>query len=126
MIIFDSNVWIAAFHESDTLHDRAVNIMNEQRQPFGVPEYVLIEVATILAKKAGMAHAKKFIEMIFDNRDCIVLITDESFCRSVANTYMKENKAELSFVDMSLLILGERHKVITFDTSLSKRLKAFV
>lgn len=122
MIIFDSNVWIALFHESDTLHDRAVKILHEQQPPFGIPEYVLLEVATILAKKAGMEYAKKFIEMIFDNRDCIILVTDESFCRSTAHAYINEGKATLSFVDISLVVLGRQHEVITFDSSLARRL----
>ncbi|MBI4252569.1 PIN domain-containing protein [Candidatus Uhrbacteria bacterium] len=123
MTVFDSNVWIAAFHESDTLHCRAVEALREHKPPFGVPEYVLLEVATILAKKAGMVHAKRFVEMMFDNRDCTILITDELFCRSVARAYIKEGKAELSFVDMSLVVLAAHHQVITFDAHLARRLR---
>ncbi|MBI4599763.1 PIN domain-containing protein [Candidatus Uhrbacteria bacterium] len=123
MTVFDSNVWIAAFHESDTLHRRAVEALKEYQPPFGVPEYVLLEVATILAKKAGMGHAKRFVEMIFDNRDCSILVTDELFCHSTARAYIKEDKAELSFVDMSLIVLAAHHQVVTFDTHLARRLK---
>ncbi|MDP2630696.1 MAG: PIN domain-containing protein [Candidatus Uhrbacteria bacterium] len=123
MTVFDSNVWIAAFHESDTLHHKAISAIKEHQPPFGVPEYVLLEVATILAKKGGMEHARTFIDMIFDNRDCAVLFSNESFCRSVARAYGKEAKAELSFVDMSLVVLGAQHKVVTFDAHLARRLR---
>ena len=123
MIVLDSNVWIGLFHESDTLHERAVAVFEEHKPPYGIPEYVLIEVATILAQKAGMEVARTFAEMVFDNRDCIVLITDESFCRTVADTFVREEKAGLSFVDVGLVVLARRHHVITFDTHLARRLK---
>lgn len=123
MIVLDSNVWIGLFHESDTLHTRAVELFEKQKPPFCIPEYVLIEVATILAQKAGMEVARTFVEMVFDNRDCMVLVTDESFCRTVATAFVGEEKPGLSFVDMSLVVLAKRYETITFDVHLARRLK---
>ena len=123
MIVFDSNVWIALFHESDTLHARAKGMFTEHAPPYGIPEYIVLEVVTILAQKAGMEHARIFVDLIFDNRDCAVLVTDEAFCHSVAVAFVKEEKAGLSFVDMSLVVIGAGHRVITFDTHLAHRLK---
>ncbi len=123
MIVLDSNMWIGLFHQSDTLHAKAMALFEEHKPPYCIPEYVLIEVATILAQKAGMEVARTFVEMVFDNRDCIVLVTDEPFCRSVANAFVREEKAGLSFVDMSLVVLAKKYATITFDSQLAGRLK---
>ena len=123
MIVLDSNVWIGLFHESDTLHKRALAVFQDHKPPYCIPEYVLIEVSTILAQKAGMQIARTFVEMVFDNRDCTVLVADESFCRGVANAFVREEKAGLSFVDISLVVLAKRYEAITFDIQLARRIK---
>jgi predicted nucleic acid-binding protein len=126
MTVFDSNVWIALFHESDTLHSRAKKFFEEYQPPYGIPEYVLLEVATILAQKASIEHARQFIDVVFDNRDCVVWVTDEEFCRSVAHAFVSGKKAGLSFVDMSLVVLASKNTVITFDAQLARRIGSLI
>lgn len=122
MIIFDSNVWIAFLHKADTNHTRAEDIFQRQGRPIGIPEYVIIEVASVLSKKAGKELADKFLDMVLNSKDVEVLFSEDQFFLQVAEFFKKRKEKHLSFVDFSLLylVLETSYLVITFDKQLLK------
>lgn len=125
MIILDSNVWIAYFHEQDSQHTKAEKVFSQISTPIILPEYVILEVSTILVQHAGKKIANQFLELIKDNRDIILLLTEEAFFLKVIAAFQKENTKKLSFVDTALFVLSQKFAVITFDTALSRAIKNF-
>ena len=51
--ILDSNVWIAFLHKGDSQHKKAQRIFARQKEPIVIPEYVIIEVSSVLLQKAS-------------------------------------------------------------------------
>jgi len=62
-IIFDSNVWIALFNENDVHHEKARKFFSENSVIY-VPEYVILEITTVLQLRASKIKANLFAKMI--------------------------------------------------------------
>jgi predicted nucleic acid-binding protein len=125
MIILDSNVWIAFFHERDSQHKRAEKIVKEISFPIVAPEYVIIEVSSILRFKAGKKISNDFLENIFDNENIEILLSNELFFSNTADNFKNSKNKSLSFVDTALLYLSKSYQVITFDKDLQKAINNF-
>lgn len=123
MIILDSNIWIALLNEEDSQHQRAANLLNRIEASILIPEYVIIEVCTILLIKAGKKISSLFLDTILDNRDIAIQLSNPVFFTAVISEFKNNQQPNLSFVDISLLYLAQQHEVLTFDTNLQKAIK---
>ena len=123
MIILDSNVWVAFFNKSDSQHQKAKKNLKEITGKVTATEYVILEVCSVLLVRAGKQVANKFLEIVFDNDDIEILLSDGGFFEKVINLFQENNNKKLSFVDVSLLCLSKSHQIITFDKELLKELK---
>lgn len=123
MIVLDSNVWIAFFNPDDSNHQKARKVFSTVQENIGIPEYVLLEVATILAQKIGKDIANQFMQMAMANEDAEILFSSKEFLESVADFYVSQKNEKLSFVDYSLLYISSQTKIITFDRILEKEIQ---
>ena len=120
MTILDSSVWISFLDKNDSQHKKAENIMEEMDCDIAVPEYVIIEVCTVLLKKTNKKIADGFIEIAFDNQNTRVLFFNEHFFNLFINNFKNIQNKNLSFIDTALLYLSKTYKIITFDKNLQK------
>jgi len=122
MTILDSNVWVAFFDKDDSFHRKAVQIVSNLQERIVLPEYVLLEVTTVLSRKAGKSSADIFLQKVFANRDVQVLSSSQQFLDEVVQLYLSRTNKKLSFVDYALLYLSGKMNVVTFDKDLKKEL----
>jgi len=120
MTVLDSSVWIALFNESDSQHAKADRIFQSLQSTIILPEYVLLEVCTILTQKAGKEVSHAFLATAFENEDVDLLVVDELFFYELIDKYRASKDEKLSFVDVALLSLASTYDVITFDQKLSR------
>lgn len=123
MTILDANVWVAYFKQDDSQHERAVPAVESAACPILVPEYVVSEVASILAQRSGNQAAKDFLMTLEDNDDARILFTDRLFVTDVIKKFLDVNGKQLSFADVALLVLARTHTVVTFDRQLANAIK---
>jgi len=122
MKIFDSNIWIAYFHEIDSQHGKALKLFNSSRYPIAITEYVVVETCNILLAKATKEIADLFINYVLDNEDVVLLLSDSSLFFETIGCFLEKDKKGLSFVDLSLVCLGKKHKIMTFDKKLNNEI----
>ena len=120
-IILDSSVWIALLHKEDSQHAKAEAIFDEITAQVFVPEYVLVEVASILRNYKRNREAQEFVKKVLE--DSATFIPSGALAYETANMFRARND-KLSFVDTSLLVLSRRYRVITFDKVLARALRA--
>ena len=124
-VIFDSSVWIAYMKEADTQHAKAINIFEATAErKIIVPEYVALEVSSVLAARVTRVLANNFLEIISDNSDIEILYSDRAFFIKTATLFRTSLTDKLSFADTALLNLSRQYEVITFDTDLDKAIKS--
>ncbi len=122
-VILDSNVWIGQLIATDTLHDRATKLADTLGDStVVVPEYVLLEVITILKVHKRYTEAKAFGERVLGNS--VTYLPALGLARVIATTCFKKEYRNLSFVDTALLVLSKEYEIITFDTALQKAIDA--
>jgi predicted nucleic acid-binding protein len=117
-IVLDSCVWIAFLCKADSQHDKANKLIETLRAEIVVPEYVLLEVATVLRQKKYNAEACVFIEKVI-NDPAVFLPTHDSVY-GVAKLFCTQNRSTLSFVDVALLAMSAIYTVVTFDNALAR------
>ena len=123
MIVLDSSVWVAFFDKDDSFHHRATQIVSSLQERIALPEYVLLEVTTVLSQKAGKSLANVFLRKITTNQDVQVLSSSQQFLDAVIHLYLSKTNGKLSFVDYALLYLSSKTRVVTFDKDLKKELE---
>ncbi|HEC30569.1 MAG TPA: type II toxin-antitoxin system VapC family toxin [Candidatus Yonathbacteria bacterium] len=123
MMIFDSNVWIAFLNKSDTQHKKAEKIFASVDSVVVIPEYVILEVCSVLAMRVGKKEADGFMDMIFENKDVKVVLSCPVFFMKTVGIFKDYSKGKLSFVDCALLYFSSEYEVVTFDKCLDKAIK---
>lgn len=120
-ILVDTNVLVSAFNTKDSLHEKAVRIMDECPKPFVLHEYVVLETTTVLMNRASKAVADAFLKSTFDSADSWILYSNQSAFLDVSEAFLKH---KLSFADAALLALSDEYNVLTFDKALQKAIQA--
>ncbi len=123
MKIFDSNIWVALFHEEDSQHLQAKKFVETLSTEVILPEYVLLEVCTVLEKRKDKKTAHRFLDFVLDNREVTLLSSSQSFFQGSLHLFCNDSPNGLSFVDISLLYLSQFHPVLTFDKKLAAAIK---
>ena len=117
-IIFDSNVWLAFFNHKEIHHKQSKELMKQYLSELIVPEYVALEVATVLQNKKKKQVADQFLTTIKNQELNLLPINQKTFWQSV-NIFQAQNK-KLSFVDATLVTLSQEYEIKTFDQALAK------
>ena len=120
-IILDSSIWVAFLHDTDSQHKQALAVFERIGNTITVPEYVVIEVATILKRRKKQDEAKRFVHRVLNENPQSFLPAD-SLIREAA-TLFRERTDQLSFTDTALLALAASYRVITFDRDLQKAIE---
>ena len=125
MVIFDSNIWIAFLNKDDSQHKKALTVFEniKDNSLVFITEYLVIEICSVLAMRAGNKIADSFLDMIMNNEDVEILSSSNQFFENIVSFFRKQNIKKLSFVDVSLLFLSRKYEIITFDKELQKALK---
>lgn len=122
MTILDSNIWIALLDKNDCSHTRAVKIFETLRGEIALPDYIVLEVCTVLTLKVGKKVALDFLKLAQDNQDVQILASTPQVFTSVLRHFTNSGPAKLSFVDYALVYFSRAYLVITFDKQLGRRL----
>ena len=120
-IVLDSSIWVAFLHDTDSQHKQALAVFERIGNTITVPEYVVIEVATILKRRKKQDEAKRFVHRVLNENPQSFLPAD-SLIRETA-TLFRERADQLSFTDTALLALARSYRVITFDRDLQKAIE---
>ncbi len=123
MIIFDSNIWIGFYHDEDSLHEKAVSLIKQTREPVCIPEYVLIEVCTVLTSRVNKQLADLFLDRIHISDNMMILPIDKYLFDSIRIFFRSHDFVKLSFTDVALLYLSTFHSIYTFDNKLALAIK---
>lgn len=68
MVIFDSDVWIALLNKNDSQHQKAKLVFESIKENIILPEYVFIEISSVLSLKVGKGVADDFIKIALNNK----------------------------------------------------------
>lgn len=120
MTILDSSVWIAFFHEADSQHVKALRVFKALSSKILLLDYIILEVASVLAMRASKGIADLFLERVLDNAAIDVSVCDQDQFFDFCDRYRHLPDEKLSFVDSVLLSLSARHDVVTFDIALKR------
>ncbi|MEK7649203.1 MAG: PIN domain-containing protein [Patescibacteria group bacterium] len=122
MTILDSSVWIAWLDKDDSQHGRAEKVF-EQVSDIVVPEYVILEVCTVLSRKKGHAFAEQFLSLAVENSDITILLSSEDLFYKTVDSFKKVFRRRLSFADSMLAVLSRSYTILTFDNTLQKAIQ---
>lgn len=122
-IIFDSNVWIGHFTSADPHHEAAKRLVEAQcdTEPLHITNEIISETATILKIRYNVSAAQLFISFI-QNNPAIIRIPPVFYFDITLEKFKESKETELSFTDMSLVVLSKHFTVHTFDVALKKAL----
>ncbi|MBU4298483.1 PIN domain-containing protein [Patescibacteria group bacterium] len=123
MVILDSNIWIALLNIDDSNHSKARQLFREIKEKIVLPEYIILETATLLSQKISKKSADDFIKNVIDNKDIEILPSSKEFLEKVIEFYLSKRIEKLSFVDYSLLYLVPKVRVITLDKVLKREIE---
>jgi predicted nucleic acid-binding protein len=117
-IILDSCVWIAFFHKEDSQHEKAQELISITANEIIIPEYVVLEVSTVLQNKKLKQMADNFLSLIFDQNSTFTFLPSQNFLET-KDVFQNQEK-NLAFVDCSLVALSKDYQILTFDTALER------
>lgn len=123
MVVLDTNIWYAHLSEDDYRHERAEKIFDGIDDDILIPEYVLSELCTLLARKKKKDIANGFIKITENNEHIELLPSSSQFFSDVRVLFQSIQSSRLSFVDVALIVLSRSFRVYTFDAALYKHLK---
>ncbi|MDP2104186.1 MAG: type II toxin-antitoxin system VapC family toxin [Candidatus Gracilibacteria bacterium] len=117
--VLDSNVFVGAFYEDDSLHELSVKLLDEVKDAkIIVPYCVVQEVTSIFAYRFGKTKADDFLRFLLET-DNIELVNNDVLGEIDFYLGFKEN---LSFTDLSLILTAEKYsaELLTLDKKLLK------
>ena len=113
-IIADSGVVVAPINKTDQRHDEVRPIYLEYAQIL-LPQFVLVEVAYLVGRDAGIPMVVRFLQGITNSRFQIIAATDQDL-RRTAELLDIYSDSRLDFVDASILVIAERLEIQTILT----------
>ncbi len=124
-MILDTSVWIAYLNIDDSQHAKARTLFASLKPNtvIIIPEYIYLEIVTILALRMSKVFSINFMNAVSNNSGIRLLPTDPDFFEKVIEVFRKIRSKQISFADASLVYLSTKYPVITFDKQLQKELK---
>jgi len=121
-IVLDSNIFIWAFCESDSLHQEAIWLFNLYNDNIFIVSYPVVqEVCSIFSIRFWKDKADNFIKFLKTTEN-IILVNNDII--NDMDMYLKYND-KISFTDISLISTAKLYSadLITFDKQLLKLYK---
>lgn len=122
MVILDTNIWVAALNQNDSLHSKAQKLFSNLNEEILIPEYILVETLNILSVKAGKRQTEAFLKTALNSEQVEILFSSKLFFQEISEFFVNFSYNKLSFVDQSLLFLSQKYPVLTFDKDLARHL----
>ena len=126
-LVFDSNFFVGLFNVDDTLHQRAINLVNliAERRVI-ISNLLFAEVITVLAQRSDWQLAAEVGNYLLSSDLIQIIYLDELLQRRAWEIFIKANNKNISFVDCSTMALMEAegiHELVTFDVTDFKKLQ---
>ncbi len=126
MIFLDSSFIVAYYNEDDSLHEKALSIAKEiAENKYGtsvITDYVFSETVTVIMLKAKMLEpAAEAGERILNST--FMINTDHQLVLDSFETFKKQGKPKLSFIDCSIIAVCNANgiaNIATFDKALKE------
>ena len=126
MIVLDSSFLIAFHNQRDVHHPAAAEVMNRlEAGEWGtvlLPEYVFLEVTTVLAARRDVATAVRVGATLLAARELEFVPCSDTFVDAF-EVFSRQRKTSLSFVDAAIVAISRRRgaaHVATFDAELGR------
>ena len=121
MVVLDSSFLVAYHNSRDAHHAAAVAVMERivdgEFGPALLPEYVFLEVVTVLLARRGIDSASHVAASLLQARE-VEFVPCSDFFLDTFETFRSQRAGGLSFTDAAIVTLarrrGARH-VATFD-----------
>ena len=79
-VIFDANIWVSFLNKEDNKHKEAVVIFENCNSQIILPEYIILEICTVLKLKCNKDLADDFLNPNFSgkyvNKSNLILLKD--------------------------------------------------
>ncbi len=121
MIVLDSSFLVAYHNQRDVHHRSAAATMEKlvagEWGPALLPEYVFLEVVTVLLARRGLAVAVRVGTILLQARDVEFVPSSDMF-PEVMETFRGQRQGRLSFADAAIVTVAHKRAarfVATFD-----------
>lgn len=117
--ILDSNIFIWAFYEDDSLHELSIDILDKVKDyKIIVPYCVVQEVSSILSYRFWKEKANDFLRFLLETENIEMVNND---VLDEVDFYLSF-KDKISFTDLSLILISKKYlaELLTFDKQLLK------
>jgi len=126
VIVLDSSFLIAFYNKQDAHHPAATEVMNRlEAGEWGralLPEYVFLEVTTVLAARRDVATAAHVGSTLLAAGDLEFIPCSDVFVDAF-ELFSRQRSTSLSFVDAAIVAISRRRDaphVATFDVELGR------
>lgn len=113
-VIADTGFIVALTNNSDIRHAEVRAIYTQQPRIL-IPQTVLVEVAYLLGRDAGIAIVVAFLRGLAASRFTVVELTDQDIIR-IAEILEQYADSRIDFVDASVMAMAERLTLTTVLT----------
>lgn len=121
MIVLDSSFLVAFHNRRDVHHGRARAAMEHLADgkwgPALLPEYVLLEVATVLLARRNLKTAVSVTRSLLQARQVEFVPCSDHFLETL-EVFANQHRTKLSFADAAIVAIAKRRSaryVATFD-----------
>ncbi len=121
-ILIDSSVWVALYLDFDSNHEKAKNLFQllEGKRVY-LPYCIIVEVASVLARKHSKKQADDFLEFVIEN--CDIYIFNDTIDEEIRSFLGLPDR--ISFTDSSIICIAKQRglEVLSFDKQLLQILR---
>jgi len=121
VIVLDASFLVAFFNERDVHHPAAARVMQDIIEgAWGralLPEYVFLEVATVLAIRLDLRTAVESGDILLASREVDFIACSDIF-QDALTVFRRQPRSALSFADAAIVAVARRENapfVATFD-----------
>ena len=126
LIVLDSSFLVAFHNERDVHHEAAKSVFERLLEgewgPLLLPEYVFIEVVTVLAARKNLSVAVSVGTTLLQSREVEFVPCFRYFIESM-DTFKNQGRIGLSFTDATIVVVCRERgasQVATFDAGFRK------
>ena len=122
-MLLDTSFLVALFSSRDRFHARAIELRDLHcNEAMLLPEYVVVELATVLALKGSMQISKTALSALMDSKE-IEFVPCSDFFAATMEVFKRQEQYSLSFVDSAIVAIAESRldvSLLSFDEGLCK------
>jgi predicted nucleic acid-binding protein len=113
-VIADTGFLVALANRSDHYHADVIPIYRQYPQIL-LPQLVLVEVAYLIGRDAGILTVVNFLQSLPDSRFELMTATDQDIART-ASILRQYVDSKVDFVDACVMAIAERLNILTILT----------